>query len=153
MAESICPNCGQSIDVHDDICEKCGAGLTPKIPPPTFARSVTASTVPGLSSASTLTVCPNCHTPIRAGEDICEHCGAVLATVAPSTQAASATVSPPETCPQCHTPRVPGVKFCNRCGFRYATVTSPAASSAMSAANQANAPALTTHLTPGSILT
>jgi len=155
MAGSACPNCGQPIHAHDDICENCGAVLAPDIPLPTFAGSVASTTTPS-SSSSTMTACPNCHAPVGPGEDVCENCGAVLTTVtAPvpiTAPASTASTGAPaqETCPQCHGSRVPGVKFCNRCGFRYETATSPAASSAMSAANQSSAP--TTQLVPGSLL-
>jgi serine/threonine-protein kinase PknG len=149
MAASICPNCGQSVNAHDDICENCGIVLVPNIPLPTFTGSVASSTTPHIST-STMTACPNCHAPVKPGEDFCEQCGAVLATVAIPTQAASTGMPLQETCPQCHGPRVAGVKFCNRCGFHFETATSPAASSAMSATNQTSAP--TTQLVPGSVL-
>lgn len=152
MASSTCPNCRQPVSPGDDICENCGAVLTPV---PTPSRAPTNVVMPQTSASGTA-LCPNCKQPVSPGDDICENCGVVLATagaVKPTTASPSAapqSASPlQEECPQCHAPRIPGVKFCNRCGYHFATVTSPAASSAISLANTFKQ---TTQLIPGSIL-
>ena len=151
MASSTCPNCKRPVSAGDDICENCGAVLTPVSTP---AQTSTNVARPQAATSST-TVCPNCKRPVSPGDDICENCGVVLATTSALKQT---TTSPTitsqqsplqEECPQCHAPRIPGVKFCNRCGYRFATVTSPAASSAIS---QSNTFKQTTQLVQGSIL-
>src|SRR5690349_380473 len=99
MAVSTCPNCGQSIRAHDDICDNCGVVLSPNIPLPTFASTIATSTAPHVST-STMTACPNCHASVRSGEDICDNCGAVLATITAPTPTAITGAPVQETCPQ-----------------------------------------------------
>ena len=123
MATSNCPNCHQPVSPADDICENCGAVLSPAI---VASASVTTVTRPPVTTGG-INVCPNCKKPIKPTDSICEQCGAVVATITiaaqtttPTSPATAPAVSQNE-CPQCHGPRVPGKRFCNRCGYRYAS--------------------------------
>ncbi len=152
MVSSTCPNCKQPVSPGDDICENCGAVLTPV---PTPARVPTNAVIPQASTSTGGTaLCPNCNQPVSPGDDICESCGVVLATASAvkQTTGSSFAVTPQfasPICPQCRAPRIPGIKFCNHCGYRFATMTSPAASSVFSHSNTFRQ---TTQLIRGSIL-
>lgn len=156
MNISTCPNCHMQIASTDEICENCGAVLSPlpiMSPASSYAMSSMASPAPmspppnpAASSISTTNICPHCRQPVSAGEEICENCGAVLTALTPAPGVVSASLQ--ETCPQCQRPRTPGVKFCNGCGYRFATITG----STTSAAIAQPAGATVAQLSPGSLL-
>jgi serine/threonine-protein kinase PknG len=86
MNMSTCPNCHQPIASTDDICENCGAVLVPLAAAPNGATSPTPSSSSyAFAGVNTITMCPNCKQPVSADEEICENCGAVLATVTTTT--------------------------------------------------------------------
>ena len=125
-----CPNCQQPLGAGDDICENCGAVLDSALAAPTFTAASASMQLPaaipsGVISATIPAVCPNCHSVLQPGDDICENCGMVVATTMNNTAANAVSPSTALECPQCHGPRIPGVKFCNRCGFSYVGVTGP----------------------------
>lgn len=116
-----CPHCRQPINAADEVCEECGAVLTPPAAAggrtgaaPAVARPVQAATAGG--------TCPNCQAPVAAGAEICEACGVVLATtgnVRVYSQTAPALRA--DECPQCRGPRTVAERFCRRCGANYTT--------------------------------
>ncbi|SRR6266516_51373 len=148
MSTSTCPVCHSPVNPADDVCENCGAVLSTISLPPVRTVSPTApsrsSTAAAPVSSNGTDVCPNCKEPIDLGDDICEHCGAVLSTIvippvktappppAPVTQAASQ-----DECPRCHARRNPGKSFCGKCGFKYAMPTNNATTTLPSAELQA----------------
>lgn len=77
--------------------------------------------------------CPNCHTPVTPGDDICENCGAVLSTIT-ATQARYVTAPPalasPVTfgtlvvCPTCQATVRPDDAICENCGMILSATTS-----------------------------
>src|SRR5262245_2228972 len=88
-----------------------------------------------------MTTCPNCHTQLNPGDDICENCGAVISTLKPmpafpktipSTpisassltpaipDASVATAAPSQnssSCPNCKAALFPGSDICEQCGM------------------------------------
>jgi serine/threonine-protein kinase PknG len=98
-----CPNCHQTLRPGDDICENCGAVLAPAPAPGRSNATPSAlAAAQAISLANTL-ACPNCRRAIHSGDDICEHCGAVLDRVAGSAPPAAS--APAAACPNCHAPR------------------------------------------------
>ncbi|HEY7124490.1 MAG TPA: tetratricopeptide repeat protein [Ktedonobacterales bacterium] len=96
---SICPNCRSPVTPADDICEQCGAVLvsTAIVQPDNPISAALRAAPPGSSPAWSLTACPNCQRPVTSHDEICEHCGMVLASAARSASSASATLPPAET--------------------------------------------------------
>ena len=77
--------------------------------------------------------CPNCHSPVAPGDDICENCGAVFSTIT-AVQASYVTAPPalavPSTpanltiCPTCKAPVKPDDTICENCGMILSAKTS-----------------------------
>jgi serine/threonine-protein kinase PknG len=77
--------------------------------------------------------CPNCHQPVKPGDDICDNCGAVLATVVaaqgrfvtalPPAPTISAPVITAGRCPTCKAPVKPGDDICDNCGMILSAAT------------------------------
>ncbi len=157
MTALTCPNCHQPISAADDICENCGAVLssTPVNTSTAFASTVSNSPSVSATSVGSNTLCPNCHQPVNAADDICENCGAVLGTVetpqrATGTNAVASTIpNDANECPQCHYANNRGAKFCNHCGFRLSATTGSTASAPIA---QSLPPETNTRLGIGSIL-
>lgn len=127
-----CPNCHQPVGASDDICENCGAVLDSALAAPTFTAASASMQLPAaipsaVITATTPAVCPNCHSALQPGDDICEQCGMVVTATTNSAVVNPTSTPTAQQCPQCHGPRIPGVKFCNRCGFSYVGVTGPTA--------------------------
>lgn len=125
-----CPNCHQPVGASDDICENCGAVLDSALAAPTFTAASASMQLPAaipsaVITATTPAVCPNCHSALQPGDDICEQCGMVVTATTNSAVVNPTSTPTAQQCPQCHGPRIPGVKFCNRCGFSYVGVTGP----------------------------
>lgn len=79
--------------------------------------------------------CPNCHHPVAPGDDICEHCGAVLSTISvtqtqaryvtmPSAPVVASTPATLTICPTCQNAVQPGESICEHCGMILSSTTS-----------------------------
>lgn len=97
--------------------------------------------------------CPNCRQAVAMGADICENCGAVLATIvtsqarfvtAPSITPATISTSV-NTCPACQTAVKPGADVCEQCGIvlSAATMSTTIGRNTASQGTSVSAPVLT----------
>ncbi len=132
MNASNCSQCHQPLSPGDDVCSYCGAFVSTSPPAPPPSPPTNPGSKVSASPASAPTVCPNCQTPVKLGEEFCDHCGAfisasptIVAPPLPPTNPGSivrASAAPdlqptyPNVCPKCGTVRRSDKRFCGKCG-------------------------------------
>ncbi|HEX7736540.1 MAG TPA: tetratricopeptide repeat protein [Ktedonobacteraceae bacterium] len=98
---TICPTCKTPVKPDDTICENCGMILSAKTSA-TLSRTSPTQSAPTISvPVSSLTECPRCHQPRKAGSKFCNGCGlrydsqssAQLANRQTSGQLATSTIT------------------------------------------------------------
>src|SRR5258707_3786055 len=134
MTVSTCSQCHRPLAPGDDICNCCGAFVSTPSPKPVAVATYPQGNVPVAVSSTpqpgghALTACPACQAPVQPGDEFCERCGAVLAsipvTTAPATAAPAVTLTQPQlasqdVCPKCNAERRPDKKFCGQCGDHF----------------------------------
>ena len=80
-----CENCGNQINDGARFCNKCGATITGAQTPPAQSRAsekiIVAPAKPVVAKSverASVSVCPNCDTPINAEGIFCKNCGATI---------------------------------------------------------------------------